>query len=1342
MLSKLVVCLVTVGAVLSTGAGAEQPGLLGHGEFDAGQGDIAVDSAGRGSDGEIWGAEWVRRPFGTAAGWVAAAPQGTAASQEVPRRSQLASALARYETRFALLAVSPLGRCVALIDKARGEDRIARSTPLVSIKLKGETHKPSACGRDGDTLIFRFVQARTTVALRVEAKPQYFVFKVESVSNPDVEEIALAEFALKPCAYVSAMSGLAADERFGVCLRTLNLQTYVRVGGREPVLRATVSKEHGLTDGRAALVAAPVGQLRPALQRLVQAEGVVHSKLGGPFALDAPQNRGSYVFARVAEKDVDRWIELARRGGISTIHLNGWYRSLGHYEPREDLYPKGIESLKRVVDHFHAAGLKVGIHTLTGCISPHDPWVRPVPDRRLATDGTFTLGVDIDERTAEVPTLEPPGKLPTVWAYGSRGNCIRIDDELILYSKISNESPTGFFKCQRGAFGTKAGRHKKGTPVYHMYVRYGCFVPDEDSTLVDEVADRIADVFNTCHLDQIYMDGAEAMRGWYGIARMRQAIFKRLRRPALVEASCWDHHSWPFHSRVGAWDHPRWGLKRFADTHVRAAEAYRRAFLLEAQLGWWVILGPSRDWDAERLDEIEYLCAKALAHDAPLSFQTVAATGRPANARQDEYLTLVGWYERLRLADYFNDQVKEQLKAERRDFRLEQADDGQWQFRPTDYLQHEVAAQDEEGGSSTWTVENRFGPQPLKLRIHALYAAHPYEDEESVVLAEFSRPGEFEPAGAGPRVRGRLEGVGEDAPDPPPGTRAGSIARFTATNDGDSPLGAWARAVKTFEPPIDLSRFDALGLWVHGDGKGELLNVQVTNLPEYFRTISDHYIKIDFEGWRYFELLFRERDAGAYHDYKWPYGAHTPLHRSPLVRHVVNKLTLYLNNVPPGEEVTCYLGPIKALRVREVVLRNPTIELNGQRVTFPVELASGMAIEIESADDCRLYDARGELIGWVRPRGDLPQLRPGENSVRFTCQGPEGLRTRAEVTLVATGEPIRGRNPKDRIDWSMLRRQYEPPRTILAIDGRQNRWQVRCHPDLGTACIEMELKVEQVGHKLEAFESPEAVTLEPFETDAIESGGRRSADVGGSFTYDEQAAAAGCLKGVTQQLTLDAEVVKAGRTAARYTATSTRSDNGGWSVQYRRLEKPLDVTRYAAVGFWLCGDGKGESLKLQLRDAAGGWQDMVTRVDFTGWRYCQFDLGAATLKDPSKIVSLNIYYNGIPANATVTCYIDEIRLLPPPRPLRDPELTVDGHTIRFPVELHRGDRLVLEAPAGPCAVYRDSGGRTDVKPIGRLLRLGPGTHWVQFSLPQDTGRPFRVTVSLRLSYAYASDASR
>ena len=643
------------------------------------------------------------------------------------------------------------------------------------------------------------------------------------------------------------------------------------------------------------------------------------------------------------------------------------------------LFPNGLDGLKTVVDKFHAAGLKVGIHTLTGCISPHDPWVRPVPDPRLATDGTYTLTADLSETDTGVPTAEPPGNHPTIWAYGSRGNCIRIDDELIQYSVLSRDGQLGFFECRRGAFGTKVAPHKKGAAVQHMLDPIRLFHPRRALH-----AGRRSGRRDRQRLQHV-RPGPDLHGRCRGDARLVRRGPDAARDLHAAEASgaggseCWGHHSWPFHSRVGAWDHPKWGLKRFADDHLRAVEHYRRDDLLEAQLGWWVMLGPSRDWDMEMPDEIEYLSAKALGHDAPLSFQSVAATGRPANARQDEFLTTIGRYERLRLANYFTEEVKKRLCEERQEFRLVQSDDGQWKFLPTDYLQHKVTGLDD--GTNTWTVSNRFAAQPVRLRIQALDSAFPYDDEDSITLADFATDGEFAAAENAPGIKGALGSVTEPVKA---GTASGALA---AVNAVDSPIGAWSRVVRSFEPVVDMTPYDAVGLWVHGDGKGEVLNLQLTNLPEYFRTLDDHHIKIDFQGWRYFELLMRERDAAAYHDYKWPYGAHCVLHRSPLVRHAVNKMTLYLNNLPPHDEATCYLSPVKALRTRKVVLHNPTIEIGSRRLVFPVDLTSGMYIEFESPDDCRVYDERGELLQWLKPQGDVPVLESSDNQVDIHLRG-------------------------------------------------------------------------------------------------------------------------------------------------------------------------------------------------------------------------------------------------------------------------------------------------------------------------------------------------------------------
>ena len=60
-----------------------------------------------------------------------------------------------------------------------------------------------------------------------------------------------------------------------------------------------------------------------------------------------------------------------------------------------------------MVRKVHAAGLKAGMHTLTGCIQPNDPWVTPVPDTRLAAD-RYTLAADMDENDTILTVEKPP----------------------------------------------------------------------------------------------------------------------------------------------------------------------------------------------------------------------------------------------------------------------------------------------------------------------------------------------------------------------------------------------------------------------------------------------------------------------------------------------------------------------------------------------------------------------------------------------------------------------------------------------------------------------------------------------------------------------------------------------------------------------------------------------------------------------------------------------------------------------------------------------------------------------------------------------------------------------
>jgi hypothetical protein len=907
------------------------------------------------------------------------------------------------ENDYVRYVVGADGRNLGFLDKGTGKQRLAprADRPFMTLKKGASQYHSSACTYADGTIVVAFPPAGLTARVKVASKRRYFVFEVESVSDPEVEELGLLNLAVTPSQDVSGMSGVASDDEFATCVRALALPVRLSLGGNPVTFSARCSRQYGIAGARFALVGCPKQEIRAVLKEMIRQEGLPYSPLGGPFAMDAEETRGSYVFATASAQNVQQWIDLAKAAGIAQIHFIGWERSLGHYQPREDRFPGGLAGLRATVEKIHAAGLKAGVHTLTGCISPHDPWVTPLPDRRLAADATFTLAAPLDETQPTVLTHEQPGEFDTIWAYGARGNVLRIDEELIQYSGLSREPPYGFTKCRRGALGTKPAAHREGAQADHLFVRYGCFQPDEDSTLVDDVAAAIAEVFNTCGFDMIYMDGAEGMAGgWYGEARMRQAIFEKLNRPALVEASSWGYHAWPFHSRIGAWDYPNWGLKRFIDIHCRANEAYRRSTLLPAQLGWWAIFGPDRNRDAELPDEVEYLCTKALAYDMPMSFQAIEPGDRPQNARQDEYLATIGQYERLRLAGHFPEAVKQRLRQEKAEFRLVQTGEGLWQFVPTDYAVHKVTGLSD--GSGSWTVDNRFADQPVKLRIQALYSAEPYDAPEGLVLADFRGDDEFTVRAAAPDVAHTLKPSDEKV-------RAGGTSGcYSAKNAGSSPRGSWAKVGKPFSPEVNIDKYDALGVWIHGDGKGELLNLQLVSPPQYYHTLDEHYVKVDFQGWRYFELLLRERDADQYEDYVWPYQGHYAVYRAPLVRNHVSELNLYFNNLPPGEGVTCFLSPIKALKAEKVTLRNPSVAVGGRRVVFPVALESGAYLELTSPADCRLYDERGALVRQFHLEEEVPLLAAGANQVTFACEGPKSLHARAKVTVISCGEPFSG----------------------------------------------------------------------------------------------------------------------------------------------------------------------------------------------------------------------------------------------------------------------------------------------------------------------------------------------
>ena len=962
---------------------------------------------------------------------------------------------ATFENRRVTLAVDARGRITSLRSKASNRELLGHPQELVSARLKdGREITASKVARGGDALTFEFPVAQGTVVLVVETHPDFFTFTVRSLSVPEVDTLTFFDVPVAPAKYRGSRASMFSDDVDGVCLRGYDLPVEMTLSEAPARLKVSTTAQHGLTGWRAGLAAGPKSEMPAMLRAMAAVAGVPVSKLGGPCSLGAEANRGSYLFADLSLAAVDDWIELARRGGFSTIHIHGWWDTLGHYDVNRGLFPRGLADLLDAVARIHAADLKAGLHVLTACIDPRDAWVTPEASPYLIAAASYTLAQPMTPTDTVIYVNEKPvASHDVVFTYDGNGNAIRIGTEIVQYSEVVTNPPYAFAQCRRGAFNTRPAAHAAGERAAYLQQRYLAFYPEPGSPLAAALADRIATVFNTCQCDQIYFDGSEGMMSRYGIDFMRHAIFQRLRGDVLVEASWHGAHNWWFHSRLGAWDHATWAVKRFHDLHIDYVARTRDKNLLEPQMGWWAPLQPAPHARGHFLDEIEYFGAKNLGLDSAMAIQGVNFSHQPLAFHLEKQFTLLGWYEQLRLARYFDPQTVARVAVPGDEVRLRQNRHGAWEFTPVKMSAHRISALG--NGSERWTSLNPFAEQPLTARLEALYAAAPYDHPKRIRVAGASEWAAFRPMTCSSSVSLHLREV--------PGERGGEDRHLClqAENQSGTRRGAWAKAGLAFPAPYrNLVGAGALGVWIKGDGKGALLNIQLGTPREYVRTISDHHVTLDFVGWRYVELLLRERDAEAMSDYKWPYGASAndySMYANPVDLAHVSELNLYLNNLPLRESIEVIVGPVMALPVQPAELKNPVLTFNGQRLALPMTIQSGDFVEIEPTGDCAHYDDKGDLKARVHPaEASWPVLKPGKNAVAFDCVKPADASARAEVVLSAFDQPFGAANPRPKIGWKHLAREYEMPCWITAPDGANNAWDLPVRPG-EKARLEIEL---------------------------------------------------------------------------------------------------------------------------------------------------------------------------------------------------------------------------------------------------------------------------------------------
>lgn len=928
-----------------------------------------------------------------------------------------------FETDTFEYRISSEAASVSFVDKASGRDYCDADSKMPFATWIDETAwDATSARREGDVLILQFGGADREAHIKVTPAENRLEFELVSLHGSTAMPREF-HFARIPVTFAAN-----AEAPFAVSPLALNLETYV---AEIPGYAATISgakcfAELGMEGAALAVIGCPAANLRDALKDTIdRADGIVKSTNGGPWAQDSEINQQSYfldVSGKVNEESVGDWITMLQSLGIRQLDLHaGRAFRFGDYMPNPEVYPNGYDSLKATVDQLHDAGIAVGLHTYAMFIAKDTPWVTPVPDPGLAKNAVFTLAQAITEADTGVPVLESTGKMSPLTGFHHRNSAtIQIDDELIVFSNVSKEPPYAFTECARGAYGTVATAHEQNAKVHNLKECFGLFAPDPDSELFDKVIEATAKTYNYCGFDMMYMDALDGsdvldLKGggqfaWYYGAKFTWELVKRLNNAPLMEMSTFSHHLWTVRSRMGAWDACQRAPQTFADIHVMSNREWERHFL-PTNLGWWGIFDYAGVQPKRSLtDDVEYICGKALGTNSSLSLLLgFSPQTFQDSTNQQRMGDIIRRYEDLRLGGVVPAAIRDQLAQPGKAFTLDGSRESGWAFRPVEFLRHDLRM---DNGADSWTLQNNFAEQSPKIRIEALLSLEQPDASGAFVVEDFSNRAAYGEISAQEGVAADFAIISEDLKEGPFG------AAITAKNDNVDPKRAWVSIERVFETPVNL-KDKGLGLWVHGDGHGALLNIQIRSPRHVTFALTEHYVKLDFTGWRHIELI--ESADYEIEEFEWPYsrprsdwekdlGAAMsfayPMYHAHLDYAQVGEVRIALNNLPRGKTIEVKLEPIHALPHTKAAFQNPTLILAGQDITFPVTLSSGNMLEFDPPRSYAVYDEHGEVLTRGEIGNDAVKLPTGASEVAFTCTPVPTANPHARVTITTNGDSL------------------------------------------------------------------------------------------------------------------------------------------------------------------------------------------------------------------------------------------------------------------------------------------------------------------------------------------------
>ncbi|MFZ4411749.1 MAG: hypothetical protein ACOYOV_01605 [Bacteroidales bacterium] len=629
-------------------------------------------------------------------------------------------------------------------------------SPLITLISQSKSYLPSSmhCNRSNNILSLQYNEAGITIDIQLVLRKTHLSLEIIKAEPTDkIEAIVWGPMPLVISKTIGEIIGVVRDDKVAIGLQVLNVKTdggnYSREGttfsrGQAALPRKwgssiqafTINREiqrfadtwdgqnkntpilpikgENVAGSKIALFSCNEARTLDRIGEIEIAEGLPHPMINGIWTRIAFRRGQSYLISGFSEANIDRMLAYTKRAGLISLYHEGPFSSWGHYVLDSSLFPNGKNGLKKCADKAKAAGLHLGVHTLTNFINTNDAYVTPHADTRLALTGFGLLTENIDENTKTIPVSTPEYFNNETYNFL---HAVKIGQEIIRYKSVSPHAPFLLLDCQRGAFNTTAAVHTINDTVGKLYDHaYRVFFPNLD--LQREIAVNLAQLFNETGIDHLDFDGFEGClasgQGDYAVNLFASDFYKKLDHTVLNGTSISKTFYWHINTFCN-WGEPWYGgfKESMQEYRINNQLLFDRNFMPH-MLGWYLLTKNTSK------SEMEWMLAKAAAYDAGFA---MCSSQQAIEENPDglQLLDLIREWETARLALAFTAEQRERLKNTKNDFHLEKINESQWnlyQYNTSEtFIHKKKEKQPGEPVHSLWNYDLKTNQQALQFKI-------------------------------------------------------------------------------------------------------------------------------------------------------------------------------------------------------------------------------------------------------------------------------------------------------------------------------------------------------------------------------------------------------------------------------------------------------------------------------------------------------------------------------------------------------------------------------------------------------------------------------------------------